>query len=89
MNRGSFLTFSSYINSVYLIGGDDYLAGPYKVTFPAGMTIVSFDVLITDDDMYEDVENFTLTINNDSLPDGVITGSPSIVVVIIKDDDSK
>ena len=50
---------------------------------------MSFNISIHDDNMYEDDENFTLTINNDSLPDGIITGSPSTVIMIIRDDDSK
>ena len=77
------------VASYYLIGGDDYHSGPYNITFPAGVTTVSFNISIHDDDMYEDDENFTLTINNNSLPDGIITGSPSTIIMIIKDDDSK
>ena len=55
----------------------------------AGVTSVSLDISILDDDVIEDNENFTLTINIDSLPDGIITSSPSKVTVIIRNDDSK
>ena len=69
-----------------LIGGDDYHSGPYEVTFPAGVTIVSFNISIHDDDEYEDDEKFILTINSDSLPDGITTDSPSRVTTIIVND---
>ena len=55
----------------------------------AGVTSVSLDISILDDDVIEDNENFTLTINIDSLPDGIITSNPSKVTVIIRNDDSK
>ena len=64
-------------------------SGPYNVTFPAGVTRVSFNISICDDDLLEDNENFSLTINADSLPDGIIIGSPSTVMMIIRNDDSK
>ena len=53
------------------------------------MTSVSFDISILDDDIIEDNKDFTLTINIDLLPDGIITSSPSTVTVIIRNDDSK
>ena len=64
----------------------DYDFGPYNVTFPAGVTTVSFNISIIDDYILEDNENFTLIINTDSLPDGVITGNPSRVTMIIIND---
>ena len=70
-------------------GGVDYYSGPYNVTFPAGVTSVSFNISIYDDDVLEDNENFSLAINIDSLPYGVIIGSPSTVLMIIRNDDSK
>ena len=49
-----------------------------------------FNISIYDDnDIYEDDENFTLTINTDSLPDGIIAGSPNKVIVIMRNNDSK
>ena len=71
------------------VGGVDYESGPYNVTFPAGATRVSFNISIYDDDLPEGNENFSLTINADSLPDGIINGSPSTVMMIIRNDDSK
>ena len=41
----------------------DYDSGPHTVTFPAAKTLVTFNISITDDDILEENENFTLTIN--------------------------
>lgn len=59
------------------------------MTFSAGVTIVSFDVLIHDDNTMEGNENFNLSINSSSLPDGVTVGDPGQVTVIILDDECK
>ena len=50
---------------------------------------MSFNIMIYDDDVLEDNENFTLTINADSLPDGITIDDPSTVIMIIRNDDSK
>ena len=65
----------------------DYDSGPYTVTFPVGVTMVPFDVPITDDMIFEATENFMLTINNSSLPGSVRLGSPDEATVNIIDDD--
>ena len=49
----------------------DYDSGPYTVTFAAGETIVTFNIPITDDDILEGNENFTLIINSSSLHHGL------------------
>ena len=66
----------------------DYDSGPYTVTFPAGQTTATFNVPINDDNILED-ENFMLTINSYSLPDGVTHGTPNEATVTIVDDDGK
>ena len=66
----------------------DYTSGPYIVTFPAGITIASFGVPITDDMILEIDENFMLAINS-SLPNGVTVSAPSDATVIIVNDDRK
>ena len=76
---------SSYI----LAENDDYISGPYTVTFPAGVTSATFDVPIVGDSVLEGNENFTLVINDSSLPSHIIRGSPRNVAVNIVDDDSK
>ena len=68
----------------------DYNSGPYPVTIPAGETSVTFDVPITDDNILEGNENFMLTIDQSSLPTGVIRGDPSeSTVTIVEDNDGK
>jgi len=67
----------------------DYNSGPYPVTFPAGLTSVTFDVPITDDNILEGSENFMLTIDQSSLPTNVNRGDPDEATVTIVDNDRK
>ena len=67
----------------------DYDSGPYTVTIPAGQTTATFDIPITDDMILEGNENFMLTINGASLPNGVTPGNPDEATVTIVDDDCK
>ena len=67
----------------------DYTSGPYTVTFPAGVTMIAFDVPITDDKISESVENFMLTINQTSLLTKSDVGTPVEIVVTIVDDERK
>ena len=67
----------------------DYTSGPYTVTFPAGLTMVAFDVPITDDTILEVNENFMLSIDEASLPFGITHGNPPEATVTIVDDDRK
>ena len=74
------------------IGADmDYNSGPYTVTFAAGMTAISFSILITDDSILEGNETFYLTIDPSTLRDdtNVDVGSLFQVTVIIIEDDCK
>ena len=66
-----------------------YTSGPYAVTFPAGETTATFNVPITDDMILEGDEEFMLTIDSSSLPDGVTRGDPFEATVTIVDDDRK
>ena len=66
----------------------DYISGPYSVTFPAGVTNVPFNISINDDNIFEENENFTLTINS-SLPTGVMVGNPGQVRATVMDNDRK
>ena len=76
--------------SVYLTGGGvDYDSGPFDITFPAGETLAVFNVSIIDDNIVEDNENFTLSINSSSLPNEVTTASQVFAVVTIVDYDSE
>ena len=73
-----------------LIGGSgDYNSGPYIVTFLAGVTHVVFNVTITEDNILEDDENFSLTIDSFSLPSNVTVDNLSQATVTILDNDGK
>jgi len=76
-------------SNYFLIGGKDYVVGPYEVTFPAGETKASFNVKITGDRILERDEIFQLSINSKTLPNGVTVSDPSEVTVIIVDNDRK
>ena len=67
----------------------DYSSGAYAVTFTAGVTTVSFDVLITDNNILESNMNFSIAIDPSSLPNRVIVGNPDQASVTIFDDDGK
>ena len=47
---------------------NDYKAGPFSISIPAGKEEESFNVPITDDDVYESDESFELVINRVRLP---------------------
>ena len=66
----------------------DYTSGSYSVTFLAGVISVPFNILMNDDNIFEENENFTLTINS-SLPTGVMVGSPGHATMTIVDNDRK
>ena len=68
-------------------GGVDYGSGPYEITFTAGTTEASFNVSLTDDNIFESNENFMITIDPSSLPNNVTVGDRKRVTVIIMDDD--
>ena len=67
----------------------DYESGPYNITFPAGTTSVPFNILITDDDILEDDENFILTVDLSSLPSNITASDPYQATVTIVDKDGK
>ena len=79
------VTSSQNVNSI--TGGVDYDSGPYTVTFPAGETSVSFDVPITNDNILEGDETFTVAVDPSSLPNDVEVGDPSSATVTIVNDD--
>ena len=77
------------LQSLYFLGNVDYYPGPYSVTFPAGETRASFNVLIADDNIVERDEAFTLYINANTLPSGGVRIRPYSVSIIIEDYDCK
>ena len=82
------IELSQDINSICNVtGGVDYDSGPYTVTFPAGVTSVSFDVAINDDNILENNETFNLTIMTSSLSGLVSQHSFIQTKVLILDND--
>ena len=69
-----------------LAGSDDYISGPFNITIPAGQANVSFNTQINNDDIYEQNEEFIVTIDQSSLLSGVRTASPNMATVVIVDD---
>ena len=68
--------------------GEDYVSTLfYNVVFHAGMTNVSFNISIYDDNMLEGSESFILNINPTSLPGSVTVDDPGQATVMIVDDD--
>ena len=64
-------------------GGVDYNSGPYNVQFDAGVTRVSFNVSINDDNLLEGSETFNLIIDPSSLPDSIAVDNPGQTTVTI------
>ena len=72
-----------------VVEDNDYNAGPYNVTFVAGQTEASFNVMISNDDMLERDESFVLKINNTSLSLDMVTldiNNDEATVTIMNDD---
>ena len=59
------------------------------ITVPANMMSAAFTININDDNIAECNETFTLTLNVPSSPCGVVSGSVSTSVVMIKDNDGR
>ena len=72
-----------------MIEGSDYGSGSYMVNFNAGVTRVSFNVSILDNNILENDETFILTIEHSSLPNNVDVGTPNETKITIVDDDGK
>ena len=69
--------------------GVDYDSGPYIVTFTAGIIQAPFNFSLRDDNVFENSEDFVLTVHPSSLPINVTVGDPGQVSVTIVDNDGK
>ena len=67
----------------------DYISGPHIATFPAGITYANVSIQITNDNIFEGNENFTLAIDSSSLPSYITISKPLQATVDIIDDDRK
>lgn len=86
-NSETVLTFCMFMCCNTVGGGIDYSSGPYNVTFPAGSTYASFNIVINVDNIFEGDETFTVYIApfaNES-----IVSAPDIAVVTILDTTGK
>jgi len=69
-------------------GNADYASGPYIVTLPAGLTSVSFDIAIIDDNIHEEHEYFDLTIaTTQDLPERIYFREYLNATISIEDND--
>ena len=68
--------------------GEDFMMGPYSVTFPAATTQAALQIAITDDNLKENNETFQVSIVPDNaLPAGLVRGATPAVTVTIEDDE--
>ena len=68
---------------------EDYRGNRFEITFPAGSQSVPFDIPIVDDDVFEGLEFFNLSIVVPEAAEdlGVVPGMPVNAFVDIEDDD--
>ena len=69
--------------------GLDFNFGPRNILFPAGVTRITFNVTIVEDNMLEHDESFSVSVDPLILPNRVTIGSSGHTVVTIIDDESK
>ena len=72
-----------------LTGNVDYESGPYNVKFGKRSTRAKLCIMIIDDRILEMDETFSLTIDINSLPSGLVVEDPSTVKVTILDNECK
>ena len=73
----------------YVGGGVDYDSGPYIVQFDVGVTRVSFNISLNDDNIMEGNELFNLSINTQSQYSSVTVGDYGQTTVTILPNDRK
>lgn len=72
------------------IGGNvDYASGPFNTLIPAGETRVSFSVTLLTDNLFEQNEQFSVTIDSTSLPNRTFVEPGCVLVVTILNDDGE
>ena len=69
--------------------GSDFVFVPQNVSFPAEVTMVTFNVTIIEDNILEHNESFSLGIDPLTVPNRVTVGSSGDTTVTILNDDSK
>ena len=69
--------------------GSDFIFVPHNIFFPAGVTRVTFNVTIIEDNILERDEFFSLSVDPLTLPDRVTAGNFNDTTITIMNDDSK
>ena len=73
-----------------LIGDVNYIGGPHNVTFRKGSRISNeFSVGIKKDPTYTGDKNFSLIIDDDQLPLGLVAGAINTAIITIVDNECK
>ena len=71
----------------YVGGGVDYNSGPYTVQFDVGITRALFTIPLIDDNIMEDNETFSFSVNASSLPSAItVSDSGQTTVTIVAND---
>jgi len=78
----------AYISNFFTLV-DDYASGPYNATFKVGQRSASIFINISNDNLCDRDETFTLVIDPDGLPTGILRDNPYEATVVIKDDECK
>ena len=68
------------------LSGTDYASGTSTLTFPAGVTSMTFPVATIGDDVNENQESFTAVLSS---PMNAMLGSADTATISITDDDRK
>ena len=85
----SVFSYIRRLNYVYDVGNIDYFSGPFFLKFPAGVTNVTFHVLIADDKLVENSEYIYFCILHESLHYPLKRFRYSDVHIYIQDNDCK
>jgi len=65
------------------LDGSDFLSVPHNITFLAGNTVITFDTIIQDDNIFEMDETFghTLLIISSSRAISIVNGTTTVVIM--------
>ena len=81
------VVYSSHFSASSLTAGNDYMAGPYTVSFSSGLMYATLMVPTVDDNTTELSEYFRVVIATTSQPGVTGIGSPNMAFITIEDND--
>ena len=67
----------------------DFIFGQRNISFPAGVTRITFNVTIIEDNILEHNESFSVSVDPLTLPNRVTIGTSNHTTITIIDNDSK